>query len=178
MKKICGHWSFGILAVFFLLIGCFVYAQPSLDSVVKSPAGDSLKVATTKAHIPAAEITDTAKQAADNSEKRLMFYLSETIGFYKWMLTLLLSVIAAVLAIGYYFSTKKAEEMAHKALKEESFQLLLEKRIQERLTKLFNDSNLATVETSISELNNKIVGLEKQISEKSYKIVDTEGGEA
>lgn len=178
MKKFCGHWSFGILAVFFLLIGCFVYAQPSLDSVVKSPTGDSPKVTATKAQIPPAEITDTTKQAADSSEKRLMFYLSETIGFYKWMLTLLLSVIAAVLAIGYYFSTKKAEEMAHKALKEESFQLLLEKRIQERITKLFNDSNFADMETSVSELNNRIVGLEKQISEKSYKIVDTEGGEA
>jgi len=166
------------LAVFFLLIGCFVYAQPSLDVAVKSRSADSQKVAITKAQNLPAEMIDPAKQAADGNEKRLMFYLSETIGFYKWMLTLLLSVIAAVLAIGYYFSTKKAEEMAHKALKEESFQLLLEKRIQERLTKLFNESNLAAMETSVSELSNRIVGLEKQITEKSYKIVDTEGGEA
>lgn len=178
MKKICELWSFGIIAVFLLLIGCFVYAQPTIDSSVKNRSGDSKPVTGAKAQNMPAEAAANAKEAVESSEKRLMFYVSETIGFYKWMISLLLSVIAAVLAVGYYFSTKKAEEMAHKALKEESFQLVLEKRIQERLTKLVNDSNLATLEASVSELNNKIVGLEKQISEKSYKIVDTEGGEA
>jgi len=178
MKRICEYWSFGIIAVFFVLIGCFVYAQPSIDTPRKNRGSDSQKITTTKAQNISAEMIDNAKQATDSSEKRLMFYISETIGFYKWMISLLLSVIAAVLAVGYYFSTKKAEEMAHKALREESFQLILEKRIQERLTELFNNSNLANLETSVSELNNKIVGLEKQISEKSYKILDTEGGEA
>lgn len=176
MNKLCEHWSFGILLVFFLLIGCFVYAQPSLSPGAKDNGAP--KVTATKTQYSPTGVTDSAKQSADSDEKRLMFYVAETVGFYKWMISLLLSVIAIVLAVGYYFSTKKAEEMAHKALKEEYFQLVLEKRIQERLTKLFNDSNLAALETSLSELNNRIVGLEKQITEKSYKIVDPEGGEA
>lgn len=173
MKKICEHWSWGILAVFFLF-GCFVYAQPALNPN-PAPAKDTQIVAQPKAHSVA---TSEAKDAADSSERRLMFYITETVGFYKWMISLLLSVIAAVLAVGYYFSSKRAEEMAHKALKEETFKLALDKMVQDKVTLLINNSNLATMETTVSEISNKIVGLEKQISANSYKIVDTEGGDA
>lgn len=174
MKKICEHWSWGILAVFFLF-GCFVYAQPALNSNPAPQAKGTQIVAQPKAHSVA---TSEAKDAVDSSERRLMFYITETVGFYKWMISLLLSVIAAVLAVGYYFSSKRAEEMAHKALKEETFKLALDKMVQDKLTLLFNNSNLATMETTVSEISNKIVGLEKQISANSYKIVDTEGGDA
>lgn len=174
MKKICEYWSWGILAVFFLF-GCFVYAQPALNSNPAPQAKDTQIVAQSKAH---SVVTSEAKDASDSSERRLMFYITETVGFYKWMISLLLSVIAAVLAVGYYFSSKRAEEMAHKALKEKTFELVLDKMVQDKLTLLFNNSNLATMETTVSEISNKIVGLEKQISANSYKIVDTEGGDA
>lgn len=176
MKKICDYWSWGILAVFFLF-GCFVYAQPSLKSTTTVQAKEIQQAVPSKEQSFSGSVNET-KDISDSSEKRLMFYITETIGFYKWMISLLLSVIAAVLAVGYYFSSKRAEEMAHKALKEETFKLALDKIVQEQLTLLFNNSNLATMETTVSEISNKIVGLEKQISANSYKIVDTEGGDA
>lgn len=176
MKNIYTHWIGVILFICVIFIGCFVSAQPALDSSKKSKTGNIKQAAATQLTKDSAEPTETAKSVSENSEKRLMFYISETIGFYKQVITLLLFVVTFVLAVGYYFSTKKAEELANDALKGEHFKLVLEALVNKQVTNLINNSEMATSQATLSEMNKRLVGLEKLISDKSYKIVDNEEG--
>ena len=52
--------------------------------------------------------------------------------------------------------------------------MILEALINKQVTDLINNSEMASSQATISEMDKRLVGLEKLVSDKSYKIVDNE----
>jgi hypothetical protein len=160
---------------------------PTLQMVrIQDPNGDSKR----------GSLDGLAKQRVQEEDEGLSreFYLSEITSFYGNMMTILFSTIGILLVIGFVYvntiSRGQAEDMAHEAIKEEAFQVILAEKIAKSLATLKSEGEIAEMLTKVADLDDKVSELESRTnfleeatSTESYRIgnastEETQGGQA
>ncbi len=99
-------------------------------------------------------------------------YLCEITAFYQQIITILFGVIGILLVLSFayvYFTSKRqTEEMAREALKEQSFGIILDKKISDMFIESKNTGDISELFEELEEIQERIKYLEEQINIKSY----------
>jgi tRNA nucleotidyltransferase (CCA-adding enzyme) len=99
-------------------------------------------------------------------------YLCEITAFYQQIITILFGVIGILLVLSFayvYFTSKRqTEEMAREALKEQSFGIILNKKISDMFIESKNTGDISELFDELEEIQERIKYLEEQINIQSY----------
>lgn len=114
---------------------------------------------------------------SDNAND-LQFFISEITDFYEFIITLLLGIIAAILAVSFIYlsSTSKlqAQEMATDALESKPFAIVLDNKISERMNRLKNEDEISVILAKIPKLEDRIRFIEIILNERNDDDDDNE----
>lgn len=100
------------------------------------------------------------------------FYLYEITNFYERIITILSIIIGLILGLNFLYihrtSKKQAEDMAREALKEQSFGIILDKKIGDLFIESKNTGDISELFEALEEIQERTKYLEDQINIQGY----------
>jgi len=108
-------------------------------------------------------------------------YLCEITNFYERVITILSVIIGLILGLNFLYihvtSKKQAGEMAREALKDESFEIKLEKMIETCFAKSIREGDIADFGEELEDIDKRLEFLEKAITKTSFELNEPSEGE-
>lgn len=197
-NKIFGLFLSTIVFLYIALMAYFCYARPNEPNIIIERKFEIEKTSTPKAperqeSVEAQEYKNTVNDLTANQYKIVEdkttpttsigvdVYLCEITSFYERVITILSVIIGLILGLNFLYihvtSKKQAEEMAREALKDESFEIKLEKVIETCFTKSIREGDIADFGKELEDIDGRLEFLEKAITKTSFELNEPSEGE-